>query len=812
MKTYRIFLIEILLAAQFITCLNAQQGARIFGFVKDRLTGEVLIGANIIEYGTRNGTVSDYHGFFSIMVQIPSAIEVTYVGYGKYTLNIENRKDTLVQVFLVPASELEEVVIMAQRIPHFNVSSLDSRELQQIPSLGGKPDVVKSLQLLPGIGTQNEGSGLLLVRGGDPGQNLYLFDNIPVIYVNHLGGFTSVFNPDIINNIDVYKGGFPSRYGGKLSSVVDITQKDGDISGLKGSLGIGVTDASFTAEGPMKLKNSGFIITGRKTLVDALMAGFTKFSEFNDFIIAYGFHDINAKFSWKPDFKNSLSLNLYQGDDYLNWWADKENDRPDEKNHIGYIWGNWLVSARWNSVVSSKLFGASSISYTRYRLKETAKYTLLNSSDTTNFRMKYLSSVQDISFRSGWKYIPIKGLELEYGLQSSLLFHVPNYTFRSEEDNTEGIHFITSVESALYFDGRLSLIPQVIFTPGIRIVNYNSQDYSDFSIEPRLNLNIAIHSDHIVNISYMKVTQFSHLILTAGNIMNNEIWIPSGREIPYSYSNQYTLGWKGSFSGNRYSTEADLYYKELFSLATYKEGYTSLQGDNNWRTKIETGGTGTAMGAEFLVKKNSGKLTGFASYSFSKATRQFPAINEGQEYIYEFDRPHKASIFLNYKLNEKLSFNATWIYQTGLPYTPAIGRRYTPSLEPDESGTMFYYEVMIYGDRNSERMKNYHRLDIGVNYTKITKGNRKAIWTISVYNAYNRKNPYYYYFNNNNAGEIFKPENNGEFTPLSLYQISFFPILPAISYKLFFNRNASMQARKTTTFKQKFIKWLYHEN
>ncbi|MBN2521591.1 MAG: carboxypeptidase-like regulatory domain-containing protein [Bacteroidales bacterium] len=793
--------------------LFAQQKVRISGFVKDQLSGELLIGANIIEPGTRNGTVSDYNGYFSIVIKIPSSLQISYIGYKNYFMNFNHTGDTLINVLLTPGNELDEVVIKAQRTPKFNVATLSNKELQQIPSIGGKPDVSKSIQLLPGIYSQNEGSSLLLVRGGDPGQNLYLFDNVPVIYVNHLGGFASVFNSDIINNIDVYKGGFPSRYGGKLSSVVDIVQKEGDTSGLKGSFGIGITDASFTVEGPLRMKNTSFIITGRKTMTDPLMALVSKLSEANDFIISYGFHDINGKFSWKPNEKNSYNLNFYQGDDYLNYWSDTKNNNSYEKHRMGNVWGNWLVSARWNTVLSSRLFISNSISYTRYRLKEYMKYSVSDGTDTAHFKKKYLSSVQDLSFRSGWKYKVLKEWAIEFGLQSSLLLHMPNYTYLSNQAEQQPTKLIKSLESAIYFDNKITLLSNSEAILGMRIVNYSTQDYTDFSIEPRVKLNIAINSNQTLNLSYMKVTQYSHLIFTTGNIMNNEVWIPANKQIPAAFSDQYTLGWNGSFVNNMFTAEMNVYYKKMFSLSTYKEGYTSLMGDENWRLKIETGGKGNAMGAEFLIRKNFGKWTGFTDYSISNATRQFPNINKGKEYLFDYDRLHTISMSASYKLNEKLSFNLTWIYQTGLPYTPAIGRQYVPSLKQDENGDFFYYEALIYSERNSERMKDYHRLDLGLSYSTLTKKTkRKAIWSFSIYNVYNRRNPYYYYFNTNNSGEIYKPELGDEFKPVSLYQVNFFPIIPSISYKLFFNENSNKNKGQKISIKQKFKNWLYHEN
>jgi len=800
----------------FATSLGAQQ-VRVSGFVIDSISRERLIGAYITEQGTQNGSIADNNGYFSIVIKPTSSLKFSFIGYKSYLADYNLKNDTLINILLSSSSEqLSEVVVSAKRPPvptKFNIATISYKQMVQIPSLGGKPDIIKSLQLLPGISSQNEGSSLMLVRGGDPGQNLYLFDNVPVIYVNHLGGFMSVFNPDIINNIDVFKGGFPSRYGGKLSSVVDITQKEGDNSEIKGSVGIGITDASFTVEGPLKIENTTFILTGRKTLVDPLLALASYLSDGSNYIISYGFHDINGKLTWKPDEKNSFSFNIYQGDDYLNYWSTNST----EKYRFGNVWGNWLVSARWNSMISSKLYISNSISFTRYRLKEFMKYSMTDITDTVKFNSKYESSVQDISYRSAWKYNASKNLTVDFGIQSSLLKFVPNETFLSNLNIQRSFDKINSLESTLYADNKIVFFNTHSAVIGMRVVNYLTKGYSAFSFEPRLNLNFTINSNNILNITYMRVSQFSHLVFTTGSIMNNEVWIPAGKKILPAKSDQYTLGWNGNYFDGKFSSELTLYYKNMYNLSTFKEGYTSLMGDESWASKVESGGKGESVGAEFFIRKNSGKLTGFISYSLSKTTRQYPNINKGQKYLFDYDRPNMLSFNLSYLFNEKLTFNLTWIYQTGLPYTPAIGRQYTPSLEPDDNGN-YFYETLIYGDRNSAKMKDYHRLDLGLSYSTLTKKrNNKAIWSFSLYNAYNRRNPVFYYYNTTNTGEIYNPETSKEFKPISLYQLSLFPIIPTLSYKVFFDGNSSKStsqkglSKQKSTLKQKIDKWLYYE-
>ena len=455
----------------FAASLGAQQ-VRVSGIVTDSISRERLIGAYIIEQGTQNGSIADNNGYFSIVIKPTSSLKFSFIGYKSYLADYNFKNDTLINILLSTSSEqLSEVVVSAKRPPvptKFNVATISYKQMVQIPSLGGKPDIIKSLQLLPGISSQNEGSSLMLVRGGDPGQNLYLFDNVPVIYVNHLGGFMSVFNPDIINNIDVYKGGFPSRYGGKLSSVIDITQKEGDNSEIKGSVGIGITDASFTVEGPLKIDNTTFILTGRKTLVDPLLALASYLSDGSNYIISYGFHDINGKLTWKPDEKNSLSFNIYQGDDYLNYWSTNKT----EKYRFGNVWGNWLVSGRWNSMISSKLYTSNSISFTRYRLKEFMKYAMTDITDTVKFNSKYESSVQDISYRSAWKYNASKNLTVDFGIQSSLLKFVPNETYLSNLNIQRSFDKINSLESALYADNKIVFFNTHTAVIGLRVVNF----------------------------------------------------------------------------------------------------------------------------------------------------------------------------------------------------------------------------------------------------------------------------------------------------------------------------------------------------
>lgn len=780
---YRHYIFLLIIAFQNITATGQTS---VSGFVRDSLTGERLIGANVIENGKTTGTITDNNGYFTLILKIPAFINVSFVGYATKTLEISTEKDTLLQVKLAPGVQLKEINVVTNNNPKPNVIRLDNSELLRIPSLTGKPDILKTSQLMPGIKGQSEGSGLLLVRGGNPGENLYLLDNVPLIYVNHLGGFMSVFNPDIINNIEIYKGGFPAKYGGKLSSVVDITQKEGNTLKRQGSYSLGVTDFSLTLEGPLS-KKASYIFTGRKTIYELFSIALSSIGQGNTSVIAYGFHDVNGKVSWKIDDKNSFHLNVYQGDDYLNFWS-KKTVFNDEKNRLKYVWGNWLASANWKHVLNQKIFTEQTVSYTRYRLGTHQKFQYQDAGTQNEVSGSDLSTVQDITVQSLWKYFPADKWKVIFGAKSSLLFHLPNYSYKSNMSTNPDKEYISSNESALFIENEIEFPAGFRVNAGLRLVNYLSAGFDHLSPEPRLSVEKRINVDNALNAGITIVNQYSHLLFTQGAIMSNEVWVPSGKEILPSVSNQYYAGWTGNFVGGMYNAEADLYFKTLRNLITYKEGYINLKGDNNWYKKVETGGKGTAYGVETIIKKNSGKWTGFVSYTYSKALRQFTGINDGKEYVFEYDRPHTASVFVSHQFSRKISFSLTWIYQTGLPYTPVVGRQLTQSLNPDENGNYIYYEAFIYGNRNSARMKDYHRLDLGLILNLISSDNQVyAKWNFSIYNAYNRQNPVYYYYNTTATGEIINPETSGTaYKPFNMYQMSLFPVIPMVSYTRYF--------------------------
>ncbi len=791
------------------------QKQHIYGIVKDATNEEVLIGATIFCKSQKLGTYTNEQGAFDLFAELPIEIEVSYIGYETQKLNISSAlsNDSMFVVKLKHNNTLETVTVVADKPLGVDKVSLQRAELIGTPSIGAKPDVLKTAQLLPGISAQNEGSALLTVRGGDPGQNQYMIDNVSLIYVNHLGGFTSVFNPDMINDMSIYKSSFPSRYGGKLSSVMNITQRKGNANKHQGSLSVGLSDLSFLAEGPLKLKGASYIITGRKTvLTDAALFLGSAISQGNSSLVSYGFHDINAKFNWEINNKNNLSLNIYEGDDYLNYFGKEEK----EPFRLTNLWGNIMASAQLNSFVRPKLRASQIISYTRYR--STTK-TIFNTTDDQNEAVKFLNKNKSLnsefSLQSHWEYTPFKVYKLEFGLQENLLTSEPNLTFNSLLKNQKSSFKQSIFLHSVYLNNVISPFPRLKMNLGIRYdMPIFEKSIISTQIQPRVQLSFALNKSNSLHANYMEVYQNSHLILTPSEIMSNEVWIPADKDIPAAFSRQFSVGWHSGFYNNNYRLELGAYYKEMSGLVDFKEGYSEISGDELWKEKLAINGVGNSKGIELLFRKQAGKLQGFAAYSYSHTTRQFDDLNKGKSFIFNFDRPHSFSLSVQYAINEKLNISATWVYQTGLPYTPVTGRQRAVFSTNDT----IFYEAFIYGEKNSARMRDYHRLDLGLTYKTKNKFGQNTEWTFSIYNVYNRQNPYFYYYNHSSSGELYSPswEQEYGYKPMKLYQISFFPVIPTFSYKVYLNgerRSQRIEKKKNSgNFKERLNSWFYYED
>ena len=787
--------------------ISVAYSLQLSGFVRDKLTGEVLIGANVVCKQQNIGVSTDNRGYFSVSISTPSVISVSYTGYYTTSIELNMKNDSLIIVDMFSDNKLSEITVTGNAKKKYGVTTLHAKELTLLPVLGGKPDIIKALQLQPGVHAPSEGMSLMIVRGGEPGQNQYLLDNVPLIYVNHMGGLFSVFNPDMINTIDFYKGNFPARHGGKLSSIVDITQREGDKSKHQGSFSLGITDASLTFEGPLSSKSS-YIVTARKTLIDALFASYTAISTAASYnqIVSYGFHDLNAKITHRANEKNSFSFNFYHGDDYYNMWKKPWVKPKNEPFHIYQKWGNLLMSARWNRSINPLLYTENILSFTRYRNKSGSKFEFFNADTLYNSTQNVQkASVNDITIRSNTKYNISNNWNVEFGGKVGYAFFEPYHNTKIIDklnSKTIGQTYHT-IESALFVDNKIKMGANFILQPSVRIAHYFNNNENFVIPEPRLNFTFLMNDNHRFNVNFMQVSQSAHLIYTPSFIFKSEVWLPSSSSLPPEVAKQLSVSWFGNIRDDKYSLETNVFYKKMKHLVTLKEEYENMLEITGIENKIANNGNGTSYGIECMIRKNYGKWTGSAAYSWIYADRQFENVNFGNAYEYDFNRAHNIVINANRELNKKWNFNFVWLLQSGAPLTPALAKvnAYNPETKSVEV-------ELIYGTKNSARLQAYHRLDIGLNHTITTKKGNKAIWTYSIYNLYNNINPYTSYYANND--DYMKIMNYSK--PLKHYKYGFFTIIPSIAYKVYFDFDKSKpKPEKPQKSEKRKFNWLYLE-
>lgn len=762
----------------FTIAVYESKAQMVTGITRDSVSGELLIGTSIYNLNTKAGTLSNKDGYFSIKGKSGDSIALSFVGYKKL-IHILTDSD-FKAYYLQPDVLLDEVTILAQKDPVQGEFILGKDFIYQLPAIGAKPDILKAAQILPGIQSTHEGSSQLIVRGGDPGHNLLLIDDIPLIYVHHLGGLFSTFNPDMINELSILKGNFPSRYGGRLSSVVNIVQKEGSISDHSANYHIAFTDFSFVVEGPLKLNNSSFIVSGRKTLTDPLLyLGTSLLAE--SYTALYGFHDINAKISWRPNRHDHVYLNFYQGDDYLQYipMPIPEMDL-DYSGKFTTIWGNWLGALQWKRFFNSGLYMHHNISATRYRASR-GNISIDHAADSILSANKTMTILENVSARSFFSYQPMTNLTIDFGNQFVLINNKPVSTsIRSPFFN--GTDALRTLENSI-FSNLSYKTTQLDLDVGGRWSVYNNPEIMETRFEPRVSAAIKLTDQLILSGNYMEVNQFNTLILNNSQIFQSEIWLSANEQIPIQSNRQFSIEMSYSLYANTYDFKVGAYRKSMNGLTTFRDGASTTLGVNILESALVTNGEGDANGIEFIASKNTGKLTGTIAYDFSIVNRRYDEINNGQAFPFSFNRPHELNIQTNYVLTKRWAVGMLWTLQSGLPFTPLENRQF--GLNP----VVFApapFEIINYGERNSARMKPFHRLDLAVTWKGVNKKDVRVHWTFSVYNVYARKNPFYYFYNNYGGGSFPIP---GQDLPFMLYQASYFGLIPTVSYQRFLDIN-----------------------
>ena len=771
----------------------------ISGYVKEAVSGESLIGVNIYLPDRLTGTVTNTYGFYSITLPAADSVKliISYVGFSPAIVETTFKKDIELNIQLYPSTLLNEVTVTADRQERQSESvkmssvKLQVAQIKNVPSLLGEKDVLKVLQLMPGIQKGSEGSSGLYVRGGGPDQNLIILDDAIVYNASHLFGFFSLFNGDALKSVELTKGGFPARYGGRLSSVLEMNMKEGNKEEWHGEGGIGLISSRATVEGPLKKGKSSILLSGRRTYADLILRPVLAAMEEEN--TGYYFYDFNAKINYDFGRKNKLYLSGYFGKDkfYL-----KNNTEYVEEN-VGFLWGNATGTLRWNHLFNNKMFTNASAIFSNYTFGIYDKYKVLP--DEKDYYAEYYSGIRDLSLKYDIDYIPNTQHWIKAG--AITIFHrfKPHAFVELDIPNNINIRDVTytdGIESGLYVEDTWHPVQTLKINGGIRFSHFLASNHQYQFLEPRLSAAWRLKNDFAIKASYANMNQYIHMLSGTGISLPTDLWVPTTDRVRPQQSQQVAVGIAKDFNKPVLAFSLEGYFKNMDHVIGYKEGASFINLDDansaigiSWEDNV-TSGRAWSYGIEFLLQKKEGRFNGWIGYTLSWTQMQFDSLNFGKKYYARYDRRHDLSIVTTYKLNDHITFSGTWVYGTGNAVTLPLSEYEAPShlingQNPNdpylisEHGVPFFGKMVNdYSEKNNFRMKAYNRLDVGIQFHKEKKWGER-IWEISVYNLYNRKNPFYYYT------DYFLDRDTGKEYGL-LKQVSLFPVIPSITYSFKF--------------------------
>lgn len=782
--------LSLLSGTVFSQNITADKTARfsLNGYVKDSLSGETIIGATITVNGQPKGVASNQFGFYSITLDAGTyTISASHISYVAKPFTVQLNSNQSYNFDLVPKSSANTEVVVYSKRRDANVKNaqmgkidLSMNQIKNVPAFMGEVDPLKVIQLLPGVRNAGEGNAGFYVRGGGPDQNLILLDDAVVYNTGHLFGFFSIFNGDAIKNVSLIKGGMPAQYGGRLSSVLDVTMKDGNINKFQTEGGIGLIASRFSIQGPIKKDKASFILSARRTYIDALAKPFIKKS--SDFYgSGYYFYDLNAKINYRFSQKDRLFISGYFGRDVF----DFANAKRSFKTNIP--WGNRTATVRWNHVFNRRLFANTTLLYNDYKFKFAAQQESLE--------IGLSSGIRDYSLKTDFDYYPLPNHKLKFG--GLLTYHkfIPNVASGRQDSvvftpNNETEKY--AAEAALYIQDDWEIGEQWKINYGVRWSSFtqigpykkftrdsngNKLDSTVFKsfapvktyggFEPRVTVRYAINDETSIKASVTRNLQYIHLVSNSGTTLPTDLWVPSTYIVQPQISWLYAAGLFKNFNDNTWETSLEVYYKDMQNQVEYQEGYTPSLKDPEEEFVF---GNGWSYGSEVLLNKVKGRFTGWIGYTLSWTWRKFPQLNDGEKYPAKFDRRHDLSVVGNYELNKKWKFGAVFVYGTGNAITL-----------PERFYIINGVLTQEYSKLNQYRMKAYHRMDFSATYTPTPKKQRKlqSYWVFSIYNLYSRLNPYFIYFDQEGSpvtGDL----------KVEARQVSLFPILPAVTWNFKF--------------------------
>lgn len=765
----------------FMLCNSLYAQRVISGYVLESGSQEHLPGVVCYSEGHNIATETNAYGFFSLQLPRTDSIPITFqfVGYRAQTLWITAKTPARINVLLIPAGQLQEVIVEAKaesitQSPQMSKIDIPVSQIKDIPALLGEKDVLKVIQLLPGVQKSGEGNNGIYVRGGGPDQNLIILDDATLYNVSHLFGFFSLFNGDALKSIELTKGGFPARYGGRLSSVLDIQMKDGHKEQFHGDAGIGIISSRINIEGPLIKNKSSFLVSARRTYLDALVYPFLP-----DYAKGgYFFYDLNAKIDFRINDRDRLFISSYMGNDrfYFNF---KDTDTRSE-NFNSLQWGNKTLTLRWNHVVNPKLFVNTSFIFSDYTYDVRSTF----SEPTSTFSLKYLSGIRDYGFKLSGDYMPLAEHHIKFGIQGTYHQFTPEaITIKGNTlDEINQTNLLEAMESGIYFEDDWTVSPEFRVLLGFRESSYQLKNTWIINPEPRISARYLLDNEWALKLSFARMNQYLHLLSNSGIGLPTDLWVPATPKAAYMSSDQLAAGVSRSVYKNLIECSIEGYYKRLQNVLAYKDGasfFSDVIGSFNnstssWQDKV-TSGNGSSYGAEFLIRKSQGRFNGWIGYTLSWTQFVFKDLNFGKPFYPRYDRRHDISVVSIFKFNEAMKLSATWVYGTGnaitLPLSSFDPSQYAAygSAAGGVNQSLSYWGIQDYGQqRNAHRMGAYHRLDIGLQISKTLKHAVRTL-ELSVYNMYNRYNPFFYYIEGQQDGSD------------KLMQVSLFPLIPSIS-------------------------------
>lgn len=766
--------------------IQLTQKFTISGFIREKGSGELLPGVNVYLPEHKVGTSTNSYGFYSIT--FPESknvkISITSIGYQTDTLTIHLIKNIEEDFFLQSTNTLlEEIVVkkkdgeLSSENPQMSVLNTPISQMQNVPALLGEKDMLKVLQLMPGVHKGAEGSSGLYVRGGGPDQNLIILDDAPVYNAFHLFGFFSLFNGDALKSVELTKGGFPARFGGRLSSIIEMKMKEGNKEALHGDVSLGLISAKATIEGPIQRGKSSFLLSGRRTYFDLLFNPNSQNSTTN-----FYFYDFNAKMNFDINRKNKLYISSYFGKD------DGKLGGINNNEVSGLYWRNATATLRWNHLFSEKVFLNSALIFSDYLYKVYDSKLDLNKQ---NYELSYGSSINDLGVKMDLDWLPNPNQTFKMGLIATAHRFTPSSIILV--DNTTNTNLnqsqeIPTTEAGIYVEDQVKIFQHLRLNIGLRETFFRTDNTNYINTEPRLSIAYTLPNHWALKASYALMNQYIHLLSNSGEGLPTDLWVPATNKLSPERSEQVAIGFTKDIIESSINISLESYYKKMNNIIAYKSSTNSLlidgpaglvkdnQKNLSWEANA-TSGQGWAYGTEFLIQKKVGRFKGWLGYTLSWTENQFDELNFGQKFFAKYDRRHDASVVGIYELTPKITLSGTWTYSTGNVFTLPLSsyQASIPAILPYDKNVT--YNVVGFGNRNNFRAEAYHRLDVNIQFYKKNK-KLERFWDIGIYNLYNHYNPFFY-----RTETTYDISGN---LVNSLKKVALFPLIPSVSFRLKF--------------------------